>query len=171
MKKAYTLCMPAREKTMNELLEIEKIKQLKARYLRGLDTNDWETFASTMTADCRGRYNGGKLSFDSRDAIVDYMRDNLSGDKILTLHQGHQPEIEIVDDSNARATWYLQDIVLVLEAGIRLYGSAIYSDVYSKVDGEWLISETGYQRVFEAVEPLGEGHQVTENMFAGGGAA
>ena len=99
------------------------------------------------------------------------MRENLSGDKILTLHQGHQPEIEIVDDSNARATWYLQDIVLVLEAGIRLYGSAIYSDVYSKVDGEWLISETGYQRVFEAVEPLGEGHQVTENMFAGGGAA
>ena len=122
-----------------------------------------------MTPDCRGRYNGGKLSFDSRDAIVAYMQDNLSGEKVITLHQGHQPEIEIVDEENARGTWYLQDLVIVLEAGIRLYGSAIYRDVYRKVDGEWKIAETGYQRVFEAVEPLGEGHQITENMFARGG--
>ena len=154
---------------MNELLEIEKIKQLKARYLRGLDTNDWETLAASMTEDCRGRYNGGKLSFDSRDDIVKFMRDNLSGDRVITLHQGHQPEIEVTDEENACGTWYLQDMVLHLEIGIRLYGSAIYRDVYRKVDGQWRIAETGYQRVFEAVEPLGEGHQITENMFAAGG--
>ena len=151
---------------MNELLEIEAIKQLKARYLRGLDTNDWETFAATMTEDCRARYNSGKLSFDSRDEIVAFMRENLGGDKVITLHQGHQPEIEIIDEAQGRGTWYLQDLVLQLEAGIRLYGSAIYSDVYSRVDGQWLISETGYRRVFEAVEPLGDKHRVTENMFA-----
>ncbi|MBN7796973.1 nuclear transport factor 2 family protein [Parahaliea mediterranea] len=153
---------------MNDLLEIEKIKQLKARYLRCLDTNDWESFADSMTPDCQGRYNGGKLSFDSRAAIVTYMRENLSGDKVITLHQGHQPEIEIVDEGTARGTWYLQDLVIVLEAGIRLYGSAIYSDLYRKVDGEWKIAETGYQRVFEAVEPLGEGHKITENIFSRG---
>ena len=34
---------------MNELLEIEKIKQLKARYFRALDTNDWALFGSTLT--------------------------------------------------------------------------------------------------------------------------
>jgi SnoaL-like domain len=151
---------------MNELLEIEKIKQLKARYLRGLDTNDWDTFAGSMAEACLGRYNGGKLSFDSRDEIVAFMRDNLSGDKVITLHQGHQPEIEIIDESNAKGTWYLQDLVIHLEADIRLYGSAIYKDVYQKVDGEWKITETGYQRVFEAVEPLGKEHQITENMFA-----
>ena len=151
---------------MNELLEIEKIKQTKARYLRGLDTNDWETFASSMTPDCQGRYNGGKLSFDNRDEIVAYMRENLGGDKMITLHQGHQPEIAVIDEHTARGTWYLQDLVIVLEAGIRLYGSAIYSDVYRKIDGEWKIAETGYQRVFEAVEQLGDGHQITENMFA-----
>ncbi len=153
---------------MNELLEIEKIKQLKARYLRGLDTNDWETFADSMALDCRGRYNGGKLSFDSRDEIVAFMRENLSGEQVITLHQGHQPEIQLIDADHARGTWYLQDLVLHLEAGIRLYGSAIYSDVYRKIDGDWKIAETGYQRVFEAVEPLGEGHQITENLFAQG---
>ena len=52
---------------MNTLLEIEQIKQLKARYLRGLDTNDWELFASSMAEDCTGRYNNGKLSFNSKE--------------------------------------------------------------------------------------------------------
>ena len=150
---------------MEELLEIEKIKQLKARYLRGLDTNDWTVFADTMTEDCRASYNGGKLSFEDRDAVVTFMRDNLSGDKVLTLHQGHQPEIEIIDRDNARGSWYLQDMVIHLEAGIRLYGSAIYEDTYRKENGEWKICVTGYQRVFEAVEPLAEGHNITENMF------
>ncbi len=151
---------------MNELLEIEKIKQLKARYLRGLDTNDWELFASSMSADCTGRYNSGKLSFDKREDIVAFMRENLSGDKVLTLHQGHQPEIEIIDADNARATWYLQDIVIHLEAGVRITGSAIYQDSYRKEGDEWKICATGYRRVYEAVEPLGEGHMITENMFA-----
>lgn len=151
---------------MNELLEIEKIKQLKARYLRGLDTNDWEVFAGSMSEDCTGRYNGGKLSFEARDEIVAFMRENLAGDKVLTLHQGHQPEIELVDEDNARGSWYLQDMVIHLEAGVRIYGSAIYQDTYRKENGEWKICATGYQRVFEAMEPLGEGHSVTENMFS-----
>lgn len=151
---------------MNEMLEIEKIKQLKARYLRGLDTNDWDLFASSMSEGCTGRYNSGKLSFDSRKDIVNFMRENLSGEKILTLHQGHQPEIEIIDENNARASWYLQDLVIHLEAGVRIYGSAIYEDSYRKEDGKWKIFATGYNRVFEAVEPLGEGHLITENMFS-----
>jgi len=151
---------------MNELLEIEKIKQLKARYLRGLDTNDWEVFAGSMSEDCTGRYNGGKLSFEARDEIVAFMRENLAGDKVLTLHQGHQPEIELVDEDNARGSWYLQDMVIHLEAGVRIYGSAIYQDTYRKENGEWKICATGYRRVFEAMEPLGEGHSVTENMFS-----
>lgn len=151
---------------MNELLEIEKIKQLKARYLRGLDTNDWEVFAGSMSEDCTGRYNGGKLSFDKRDDIVNFMRENLSGDKVITLHQGHQPEIEILDENTARASWYLQDLVIHLEAGVRIYGSAIYQDEYRKENGQWKICATGYQRVFEAMEPIGEGHAITENMFA-----
>lgn len=151
---------------MNELFEIEQIKQLKARYLRGLDTNDWEVFASSMSEDCTGRYNGGKLSFDTRDDIVAFMREKLSGDKVLTLHQGHQPEIEILDEDNARGSWYLQDMVIHLEAGVRIYGSAVYQDDYRKENGKWKICATGYRRVFEALEPLGEGHTITENMFS-----
>lgn len=119
-----------------------------------------------MSADCTGGYNSGKLSFDKRDDIVSFMRENLSGEKVLTLHQGHQPEIEIIDENSARGSWYLQDVVIQLEAGVRIDGSALYEDRYRKEDGEWKICATGYKRIFEAVEPLGEGHMITENMFA-----
>jgi len=151
---------------VNELLEIEKIKRLKGRYLRGLDTNDWDMFEATMSEDCSGRYSGGKLSFDSRRDIVEYMKENLGGDKMLTMHQCHHPEIDFSDEENATGTWYLQDIVLALEFGVRIYGSAVYKDSYRKIDGQWLIAATGYHRVFEASEPLGEQHSVLQNMFS-----
>ena len=89
------------------LLAIEGIKQLKARYFRALDTNDWVLFASTMTKGCIGAYSDGDLSFKNRDEIVSFMRNNLSGKKMLTLHQGHTPEITLLDKHNASGIWYL----------------------------------------------------------------
>lgn len=151
---------------MEELLEIEKIKQLKARYFRALDTNDWELFASTLAEDCPGSYSDGDLSFENRQGIVDFMRENLSGDRILTLHHGHHPEITLVDENHATGIWYLEDTVLALDAGIRIYGAAIYNDEYRKVDGEWVISSIGYRRTFECSEPLADGHAVLKNMFS-----
>jgi hypothetical protein len=149
----------------NELMEIEKIKRLKARYLRGLDTNDWELFAATMTPDCTGNYSGGKLQFENRERLVAYMRENLSGSQIVTMHQCHQAEIDVLGETHAEGVWYLHDIVLVLDHKLRIYGTAIYRDHYVKLGGEWLIKSTGYQRVFEASEPLAESHQILQSWF------
>lgn len=151
---------------MQELFEIEKIKQLKARYFRSLDTNDWDLFGSTLTEDCVARYSGGKYSFDSRAATVAFMSENMSGDKFLSMHHGHHPEIEITSDTTATGIWYLQDMVLDLNNNFRIYGAGIYDDKYRKVDGQWQISSTGYKRTFECGEPMGEGHMVMDNMFS-----
>lgn len=151
---------------MNELLEMEKIKQLKARYFRSLDTNDWELFGSTLSDDCVARYSGGKYSFDGRAEVVKFMSENMSGDKFLSMHHGHHPEIELISETAATGVWYLQDMVLDLNSNFRIYGAGLYADEYVKVDGEWKISKTGYERTFECGEPLGEGHSVVDNMFA-----
>ena len=152
---------------MNELVEKDQIKELKARYFRGLDTKDWELFASTMTEDVKGRYSDGQLSFDGKDELVGFMTDNLSSGQIVTMHHGHHPEINVSEDtSTATGVWYLQDMVIFLENKNRLYGAAIYQDEYRKVDGEWKISGTAYSRTFEFVEPLGEGHTVLQSMFS-----
>jgi SnoaL-like domain len=150
---------------MDKLLAIEEIKQLKARYFRALDTNDWALFEATLAENCIGRYSDGDLCFDDRQAIVDFMQENLSGDRMLTMHHGHHPEITLIDEENATGVWYLEDTVIALDAELRIYGAAIYQDEYRKVAGNWVISKTAYRRTFECAEPLPVGHTVSKNMF------
>ncbi len=38
--------------SLEQLWDIEQIKQLKARYFRLLDTKDWDAFADRFTDDC-----------------------------------------------------------------------------------------------------------------------
>lgn len=151
---------------MTDLVEIEQIKQLKYRYFRALDTNAWETFGECLSDDCTARYGDGEYSFNGRKAIVDFMSGNMSADTFLSMHNGHHPEISISrDGKSATGTWYLQDMILDLANNVRLYGTGIYNDKYVKSDGEWRISYTGYARIFECVEPLGEHHKVLKNTF------
>ena len=54
----------------NELLIIEKIKQLKYRYFRAVDRHDWTLLATTLTEDCVARYDNGKYGFDGRENLI-----------------------------------------------------------------------------------------------------
>ncbi|WP_203337416.1 nuclear transport factor 2 family protein [Nocardioides limicola] len=125
--------------------DVEQICQLKYRYLRTLDTKEWDAFGATLTEDVEGRYAG--LDLDGRDTLVDYMRQNL-GPQVVTLHQCHHPEIE-VDGDTATGRWYLQDKVIAPDFDYVLEGAGIYADRYRRVDGEWLIAATGYARTYE----------------------
>jgi len=145
---------------LQRLVDIEAIKQLKARYMRGVDTKDWETLSSTFAPDARSVYSSGKYSFEGRDAIIGFLRDALGNEEVATLHHAHTPEIEITSETSARGTWYLEDFVISQEAetehiaaGTMLHGTGIYSDEYRKIDGEWKISLTGYERIFEDRQP------------------
>jgi hypothetical protein len=40
-----------------------------------------------------------------------------------------------------------------MPGGTVLHGTGIYSDEYVKIDGEWKISLTGYERIFEDIQP------------------
>ena len=85
---------------------------------------------------------------------------------MLTLHQGHTPEITLLDKNNASGIWYLEDTVVALEANLRIYGAAIYTDEYHKEQSEWRINTTSYKRIFECAEPLPKGHTVRKHGFA-----
>ena len=146
---------------LQRLVEIEAIKQLKGRYMRAVDTKDWELLASTFAPEARSAYGGGKLSFDGRDAIIGFLREALDDKRIATMHHSHTPEIEITSETTARGTWYLEDFVINPEIGTEqmpggsvLQGTGIYSDEYVKIDGEWKISLTGYERIFEYFTPV-----------------
>ena len=149
------------------LLEVEAIKKLKYVYLRAVDCHDWELLESTLTEDCVARYDGGKYSFDGRRALVDGLRQHMDSAQVLTMHNCHHPEIELLDNDAATGTWYLQDLVFNREQNWMLFGTAIYEDHYRLEHGDWKICRTEYSRIMETINaPIPETLNFTHNMFA-----
>lgn len=126
--------------------DLHEIEQLKYRYLRTLDTKDWDGFAATLLPEATGSYGG--LALASREAIVSFMRENLPA-SVVTLHQVHHPEIE-VDGDRATGCWYLQDKVIATEHDVVIEGAAFYRDEYRRTPDGWRIAATGYERTYEA---------------------
>lgn len=125
--------------------DVRDIEQLKYRYLRTLDLKQWDDFAECFVPEATADYAG--LSFESRDALVSYMRENL-GEGVLTMHHVHHPEVT-VDVDTAEARWYLEDRVLVPAFDFVLEGAAFYTDHCVRTPAGWRISHTGYRRTFE----------------------
>lgn len=128
--------------------DIHAITRLKYRYLRTLDTKQWDDFASCFAEDATADYNG--LEFAEPTSLVAYMKKNM-GEGVYTMHQAHHPEIDIDPENpdRATATWYLHDKVIVDAFRFSLEGGAIYSDVYVRGTDGWRIQHTGYRRTFE----------------------
>jgi uncharacterized protein (TIGR02246 family) len=135
--------------TADELAEIEAIKQVKYRYLRAVDTRDWDLLATTLTEDATSAYSSGKLSYEGRDAIVKFLSESMPPGDMLTSHKVHHPEIELTGPDTADARWALEDVVIIVPANMTLRGAAYYEDKMRKVAGQWLIAHTGYRRLYE----------------------
>jgi hypothetical protein len=113
------------------LLEIESLKQLKARYCRHLDTKDWQAWRSLFA-----------------DDFIAFTRASL-GER-ATVHQVHAPELELTSATTARGIWALEDVVR-LAPGINLRGYGHYRETYEKVDGRWVITASTLTRLREDV--------------------
>ncbi|WP_280209086.1 nuclear transport factor 2 family protein [Nocardia cyriacigeorgica] len=134
--------------------DISEICRLKYRYLRTLDTKQWDEFADTMVAEATATYSE-YLQFESREAFIAFMRNTL-GPHVITEHRCDHPEIDI-DGDTATGTWYLADTVLIPEHNMLLRGAAFYSDRYIRCDDRrWRISHTGYERTYEVVLSLSD---------------
>jgi hypothetical protein len=143
-----------------DLVELESIKRLKYRYIRSLDLKLWDDLGECFTPDATAAYGGGKYSFSGREAILAFLRDSL-GPLMLTMHQVHQPELTLTSDRTATGSWALQDTVIATAHNLTIRGAAYYSDQYVKSDGVWLIKHTGYERLFEEMEPRGADIRLT----------
>ena len=131
------------------LLEIEAIKQLKARYCRYLDTKDWQAWRSLFSDDFLSDTSpaGGKV-IQGADDFVAFTRKSLRS--LATVHQVHAPEIELMSPTTARRVWALEDVVR-FGPGVNLRGYGHYTETYEKVDGQWLITSSTLTRLREDV--------------------
>lgn len=133
------------------LVDIEAIKQLKARYCRFLDTKDWVAwrglFADDFVSDTASA--GGKV-VEGADQFVTYTRKALGKRSHVTAHQVHAPEIELTSDTTARGIWALEDVVRLLP-GVNLRAYGHYHETYVKLDGEWKFQSSKLTRLREDV--------------------
>ncbi len=136
---------------MDQATEIEAIRQLKYRYFRYLDSKLWDPLKELFVPEAVSSYSGGKYAFEGRDAILEFLASSL-GPTMITMHHGHHPEIQLTSESTATGIWALEDVVIDTANELTIRGAAYYRDEYVKLNGEWKIHSTGYERLFEEME-------------------
>ena len=146
---------------VDELWAIEQIKQLKARYFRFADTRQDESFLDLFTEELEWIL----YSEDGTEVITQirgkdqyrkwrasHRKTRLAG---FSVHHGHMPEIEIIDDDNARGIWAMMDYLRQPAKGKNYVGYGHYHEEYVRgLDGQWRIAKVKVTRLH--VDPLGD---------------
>lgn len=139
---------------------IEEIKQLKAKYWRGVDNADGDLVRGILAGDCVLDYRGCctdpasgvdhmpqmNMLMTGRDS---WQTGNLEEPRLITVHQGHQSEIEITGEASASGVWSFTDRFFMPPGAPfkRLVGHGYYHETYEKVGGKWLLKTTRISRL------------------------
>jgi hypothetical protein len=126
------------------------IQNLKHAYLNACDLKDVPGIVSSFVpSSCLIDYGPVGL-FTNREDLAQVFKEVACHDYMLESHHAHNPIIKILDSERASGDWSLTYHLINLsnETVTTLLGS--YSDLYQKVQGQWLIQET----VFRAASSL-----------------
>lgn len=153
------------------LRAVEEIKQVKARYFRGVDTKDTallaESFCSDVVCDFRGGMEdpnaaggqpllaGGELlrgSTQSAQAIIAAVTG------LVTVHHGHMPEIAVTGPESATGIWTMMDLLRFPPSSEleEIEGWGFYHEDYRREDGAWRIARLRLERIRVDVRRRGE---------------
>lgn len=140
---------------LQRLMDMEAIRQLKHAYFRCIDTANFDELAELIHDDVLVHLVGG--SYEWRlEGKAQYLAEIAKSfhRHAVGHHNGHQPEIQMLSESEATGIWYLADHMWVLDAKLYTTGTALYWDRYQKVGGRWKIRETRYRRIYEITWPI-----------------
>jgi 3-phenylpropionate/cinnamic acid dioxygenase small subunit len=141
------------------------IEEIKYRYLRAVDTKDWDLLASTLADDVEAGWAGGAFTASGRDGVVQTLRSWMGSPSMHTSHRCTHPELTADGPDRARGVWALNDVVIDDEQRFVLTGSGFYEDRYVRADDGWRIAETRYDRGYELLQPWPEGAALTGSMW------
>ena len=156
--------------TLQQLSDLEEIRQLKARYFRCIDTGGEAELAELFTDDVKIDLKGGgyRLQVEGRAEMVDFIGSSFNSD-VVAMHHGHTPEIAFTGAGEAKGTWYLQDRFIDPARGTDTVGSSLYYDTYRRTAEGWKIAASEYERVYEEVKPIDPAGKITAHLLARAG--
>jgi hypothetical protein len=153
-----------------QLLAIEAIKRLKARYCRCVDTKDWAGFRAVFAPDAvidaseaftPTDHTGALLKIDGVvppapnpagrcDDVAKFVAD-LSKilDGVSTVHHGHTPEIELTSPTTATGIWAMEDMLRWPKgSAVRdMHGYGHYWESYELLPQGWRIKNLKLTRL------------------------
>jgi len=142
---------------LERLIAIEEIKQTKARYFRAIDTKSFDELRRVFAEDAvfdfqeaifdpiAGRPDGVEPTppVHGQQAIIDAVSAALIG--VQSVHHGHQAEIEFVSDTQAKAIFPMEDVILSAATAFRGYG--YYVESYTRTSDGWRIQHSRISRL------------------------
>jgi hypothetical protein len=143
--------------TPEDLVEIERIRQLKARYFQLMDQKRWDEWQMGLTEDVTidTTQEADMPVIEGRKAFLEFLPPVL--ERVQTVHHGHMSQIELTSPTTATGTWSMEDMLWWPpdRGGQKLWGMGWYFEKYRKeADGEWRIQELKLRRI--RVEVNGE---------------
>lgn len=142
------------------LAAFEAIRDIRAKYWRGVDTADGELVRSILAEDCVLDYMGcctdpvsGVDHMPAMNVVLkgrdSWISDAFEGPHIVTVHQGHQHEIEIIDETSAKGIWCFTDRFFMPPGSPfeRLTGYGSYHETYTKEGSGWKLKTTRIERI------------------------
>ena len=146
--------------TTERLAAIEAIKQVKARYFRGVDDGDGALVRSILAEDCVLDYRGccvdpvsGIDHMPAMNLVIEG-RENWpigdpAGTSVVTVHQGNDPDIVIHSKRSASAVWSFSDRFFLPPGGPfeRLSGWGRYHETYENAGDGWKLKTTRITRL------------------------
>lgn len=146
--------------TTERLAAIEEIRQLKARYFRGVDTGDGALVRSILAPDCELDYIGcctdpksGRDFLPAMNIVLrgrdNWVSDGLAKAGIVSVHHGHNGEIELTSPTTARAVWPMTDRLYMPEGApcACMTGFGYYHETYEKIGGSWKLKTLRIERL------------------------
>ncbi len=148
---------------MNEierLSAIEQLKQLKAKYFRGVDTGDGDLVKGILAEDCELDFMGcctdpatGRDFIPAMNVILRgrdaWVADGMAKFGIVSVHQGYNFEVEFTSDTTAKGIWSMTDRLFFPPGGefSLMTGYGHYLETYEKTDGSWKLKTTHITRL------------------------
>lgn len=128
---------------VQHLEDIEAIRRLKARYLNACDQQDPPAVRACFAPDGKCAVIVGHLGvFDTADGFCEMFQAQACHPHVLDKHQGGNAEIDIIDDTHAKALWCLDYRKVDTKDETLTLLSLLYHDDYEKIDGQWKIRRT-----------------------------
>jgi ketosteroid isomerase-like protein len=128
--------MKTLEERIRAIEDIERIKELKARYAAACDNNyDADAIAALFTEDAV--WDGGALGkAEGRERIRRFFR-HAPEFFPFAIHNVMNPDIEVEGD-RATGRWYLLQPATRADGNRAVWLAAVYNDEYVRVGGQWL---------------------------------